>query len=94
MVYITKFALDKGILEAEILTKVNLEDSYTKKVELCYELSTAVGTYLLPVSEVEETLEVAQNKAVRMWTEEAIRLRERVKELETMTIKVQKLPNK
>ena len=43
MVYITKFALDKGILEAEILTKVNLEDSYTKKGELCYELS--VGTH-------------------------------------------------
>ena len=92
MVYITKFALDKGILEAEILAKVNLKDSDTKESQVCYELSTAIGNYLLPVSEVEETLEAAQQKAVRMRTEEAIRLRKKVKKLETMTIAIQKLP--
>ena len=45
MVYITKFALDNGILEAEILTKVNLKNSKTNDIEVCYELSTAMGTY-------------------------------------------------
>lgn len=73
---------------------IKVSDSYTKKTELCYELSTAVGTYLQPISEVEETLEAAQNKADRMRTEELIRLRKRVKELETMPIEVQKLPNR
>lgn len=91
MVYITKFALDKGILEAEILTKVNLKNSKTNDIEVCYELSTAMGTYLLPASEIEDTLEAAQNKAVRMRTEEGIRLRKRIKKLSTMTIKVQRL---
>ena len=38
MVYITRYALDKGILEAEILTKAVVTDSYTKEKETCYEL--------------------------------------------------------
>ena len=95
MVYITSYALDKGILEADILTKAVVTDSYTKEKEICYELVTSVGKapYLIPVSEVEETLEAAMQKAEEMRKKEIARLRERIKELETMTIEVPRFPD-
>ena len=95
MVYITRYALDKGVLEAEILTKAVVTDSYTKEKETCYELVAPVGKahYFIPVSEVEETLEAAMQKAEEMRKEEIVRLKERIKELETMTIEVQRFPD-
>ena len=73
--YITKYALEKGIEEAKIIEKCNISDGYTKTTEYLYlcEYENGKRFYCEP-DHIFEELDNAKEKAENMRSEEIKRL--------------------
>lgn len=83
-VYVTKFALEKGILHGIIQEKIRMHSDYPKKVTLVYKIVTDEGTYLLEQDDFGNDPEDAVRKAGKMRDDEIRNLKKRIQELKLM----------
>lgn len=83
-VYITKFALSKGLIKGTVVANYIAEDAYTRKKENRYTIETQIGTFSLLREDFEYDREKAIEKAERMRGEEIMNLVNRVQELYRM----------
>lgn len=82
--YITKFALEQGILEGTLIGSYINQDDYTREKENRYLIKTEEHTYSLRREDFEYDQEKAVKKAEHMRNEEIRRLEARLRELRTM----------
>lgn len=82
--YITKFALEQGILEGTLVGSCIYEDGYTHQKENRYLIKTEEHTYSLRREDFEYHREKAVKKAEHVRDEEIRKLEARLKELRQM----------
>ncbi len=83
-VYITKFALSKGIIKGTVVANYIAEDAYTRKRENRYAIQTQLGTFSLLREDFEYDKEKSIQKAEKMRNEEIRNLEQRLRELYRM----------
>lgn len=86
-VYITKFALSKGLIKGTVVANYIAEDAYTRKKENRYTIETQLGTFSLLREDFEHDREKAIQRAEKMRNEEISNLQKRVQELYRMSFR-------
>ena len=82
-VWITKFALTEGIIEAEFFEKYKVEDIYTKEIEIsCLCRASEGRKLLLNETDFSYSLEEAKYEAEKMRQKEINSLKNQIEKLE------------
>lgn len=88
LVYITKYALERGVLEANLLERTLVTTDYPREEKVCYICTWRGQKYMLSFEDIEFSLEAALHVAEDKKEARIQELKDEIRKLEQTEISV------